>query len=857
MLKDTAVILAATLLLLTILIMPVRIEAEGCFIPAYNASFSNNLNISPSGYFTGSGTHGFSTYGFQGSCLSINVSSGARGYIYSVFNAKGSFKTSFTLKINNGTSFNFTRILFMLTDSSTYEVKLGFVNDSARAKLVAYRGDRRNDGVTFSTGKWYNLTVWLDASSDALTILYNGSQAFPSPIATGVKLFLVKQVNFSLGVVDPPQEVVKTFFDEFSMLLSPIILTDKPVYTSSSSVQVKISGDQFPASPFDLKILHPNGSLLSTEHLTTNTTGGFSRTISLANPSPGTYTMRVNTSGCFTEYHFGVWDAPRVWERKSIILVKAGGLMRSGSATLYLKNSTHVVFSQRLETDSKGEVSKQITVPVDIQLGVLSAFIECDDALDFKNMRVVTDALQVTLVKAVLNVTVVLDATTYERVKPINVTVRVKYKDGSSLPWNGVVRLKLVYGGVEGREIFMDYTHDGYWFKSIKTVPSDPLGSYVVKVEASDQYGNTGSGNRTFTLTAAKLRITLKNQLNETYERSVRLNVSVSVAYPDGTLLPSGSVTLELIKDQYRKGPFNFNKTGLGEWSISWKIQAREETGEWVLRVTAVDGAGNSGDFSWEIRIVPARLSIQLLNPLESTFSRTQKIPVNVVVKYPSKEILTLENVSRDKGAFVDAKLVHNGVAQALAQLRFSAGAWVGNISAPRDAPIGQYVLNVTVKDSFENYGFYTVPVEITRAVLSFEMEDLKESYQAGFETVSLRTVVKYPDSSTLEDGDVTAVVSSGTLTSIISLRYQGGKWVGDYYLPVTNPVGEYRVVINATDPYGNTGVKEAFFKVSNLYLILVVVSFAVVLAVSVSLLWIRRRRPQPPPASEEYDVLA
>lgn len=848
--KDSMVILVAALLLLTILIMPVGVEAEGCFIPAYNASFTNNLSISPSGSFTGSG-YSFSPYGFRGPCLSINVSSGNRGYIYSVLNAKGSFKTSFMLKINNGTSFNFTKMILVLTDSSTYEVKLGFLG----MKLVAYRPDRRNDGATFSTGKWYNLTIWLDASSDALTILYNGSQTIS--IATGVKLFLVKQVNFSLGVFDPPQDGVKTFFDEFSMLLSPIILTDKPVYASSSSVQVKISGDQFFTSPFDLKIIRPNGSVLATYSITANSTGGFSRTINLTNPSPGTYTMRVNRSSCVTEYHFGIWDVPRVWERKSIIMVKAGGLVRSGSATLYLKNSTHVVFSQRLETDSKGEVGRQITVPVDIQLGVLSAYIECDDALDFKNMKVVTDAVKVTLVRAVLNVTVEMDATTYERVKPVNITVQVKYKDGSSLPWNGVVRIRLVYGGVQGREIFMDYSHEGYWFKSIKTEPSDPLGSYVVKVEASDQYGNTGSGNRTFTLTAAKLRITLKNQLNATYERSVRLNVSVGVAYPDGTPLPSGSVTLELIKGQTRKGPFNFDKTSLGDWGLSWKIPVGEETGGWILRITAVDGMGNSGDFSREIRIVPARLIIQLLTPLESRFSRTEKIPVKVVVKYPSKEVLTVENVSREKGAFVDAKLVHNGVAQALAQLGFSAGAWIGNISAPRSAPVGQYVLNVTVKDSFENYGLYMVPVEITRAVLSFEMEALKESYQAGFETVSLRTIVKYPDSSSLEDGDVTATVSSGTLASIISLRYQGGKWVGDYYLPVTNPVGEYRMVINATDPYGNTGVKEVFFRVSNLYLILVVISFAVVLAVSMSLLWIRRRRPQPPPVSEEYDVLA
>lgn len=860
MLKHGMTILAvAALLFLTLLVMPVWVKADQCFTPVYNASFSNNLSIYPSGSFTGSGTYGFSPYGFQGSCLSINVSSGGRGYIYSVFNAKGSFKASFLLKINNGTSFNFTRMILVLTDSSTYEVKLGFVDN---LKLVAYRGDRRNDGATFSTGKWYNLTIWLDASTDSLTILYNGSQTIS--ISTGVKLFLVNQVNFSLGVVDPvPESVsdVKTFFDEFSMLLSPIMFTDKPVYTSSSSVQVKITGDQFFTSPIDLTIIRPNGSALRTDRLTPNATGGFSLTISLSNPSPGTYTMQVNRSGCVTKYHFGVWDVPRVWERKSIILVKAGGLVPSGSATLYLRNSTHVVFSQRLETDSKGEVGKQITVPVDIQLGVLSASIECDDSFDFRNIKVVTDALQVTLVKAVLNVTIEMDATTYERVKPINITVRAKYRDGSSLPWNGVVKIRLVYGGVQGREIFMDYSHDGYWFKSIKTEPSDPLGSYVVKAEASDQYGNTGSGNRTFTLTVAKLRITLKNRLNETYERSVRLNVSVSVAYPDGTPLDSGSVALELLKDQYRKGPFNFNKTGLGEWSISWKIQAREETGVWTLKVTAVDGVGNSGDFSQEIRIVPARLSIQLLTQVGNVFSRTEKIPVNVVIKYPSKEILTPENVSREKGAFVDAKLVHNGVERVVSQLRPSAGGWVGNISAPRDAPIGQYVLNITVKDTFENYGFYTVPVEITRAVLSFEMESLKDSYQAGFETVSIRTIVKYPDASSLEDGEVTAVVYSGVLTSIIGLRYQGGEWVGDYYLPVTNPVGEYRVMINATDPYGNIGVKEVYFRVSNLYLILVVISFAVVLAVSISLLWIRRRRPQPPPSpeeyGEEYDVLA
>ncbi|MEM3647409.1 MAG: hypothetical protein QW334_04620, partial [Thermofilum sp.] len=569
----------------------------------------------------------------------------------------------------------------------------------------------------------------------------------------------------------------------------------------------------------------------------------------LTNPSPGTYTMRVNRSGCITEYHFGVWNVPRVWERKSKVTIMAGGFAPNSFVMLSVRNSTHELLSEperRLNVGSRGEVNTTITVPADLQLGTLNISISYSRTYDFANIDATTDVIKVSVTKAVLNVTIITGATTYERVEPINITVLVKYKDGSSLPWNCVVKLRLVYGGVESREIFMDYSHDAHWFKSIKTNPSDPLGAYLIKVEASDQYDNTGSANRTVTLTAARLRIVLRSQLNETYERSVKLNVSVGVAYPDGTPLASGGVSLEMIRDQYRKGPFNFNKTGLGEWRLSRQISAAEETGEWGLRIVAVDGQGNSGDLLLKIRIVPARLRVELLSPLGSVFSRTEEIPLSVMVKYPSHEAFTLGDGS------VNATLLHNGVEQASTRLRFSAGSWVGYISAPRSAPLGQYMLNISAGDPSGNSGSYLFPLEITKAVLSLEIEDFKDAYQIGFETVFFKIVVKYPDDSTLEDGDVSATVSSGSMKHAVSLKYEEGKWVGTYYLPITNPAGDYRVVISAEDPYGNAGVKEVYFGASNLYLILIVISFAIVLAVSVSLLLLRRRRLQFPPAPEE-----
>ncbi|MEM2940726.1 MAG: hypothetical protein QW304_04130 [Thermoproteota archaeon] len=846
--------LLLSLLFLIVFLTPTMVEAQPslCFIKAYNASFSDSLLIYPSGSFNprvSGGSYGFSSNGFKGKCLSFNVSSGGYSYIDNTFSIKGAFKISFILKIVEGSNLNFTRIVIRKQSSLIYDFRLGL--DSS-LRLVIYRLGGKNEGTQFEAGKWYNLTISLDVSTDTLTILRNGTQAI-SPISTGVELYSMEHIFVQLGVINiNSTSDVKTYLDEFSIALSPIIFTDKPIYSSSTSVPVRITGDQFPASILDIAIIRPNGStLMRYSGITVNSTGGFSYSTSLNNPSPGTYTVRVNGSGCRVEYHFGVWDLSRTWERKSIISVKAGGLMPGGFAILYVRNSTHVVFSQRLDSNSRGEVNQQVNVPVNMQLGTLTAFLNYSSIFDFQNMKGTTSSLQVTVMKAVLNVTVTTDATTYERLKPININVYVKYKDGSSLSREGVVKLNLVYGGVEGRDIFMDYTHDSYWSKSIKLGASDFLGSYLIKVEASDQYGNSGNGNKTITLTSAKLTVSLRNDLDAHYERSTKLNISVSVTYPDETPVGSGRVTLEMLMGSQRKGPFSFTSTGLGQWDISQTISVSEQTGNWTVRIIAVDDSENSGDLSVGISIVPARLNVQILNSMANRFSRTQNIPVSIVVRYPSQEVL-----SREYGV-VNASLIHmdNGLVSNRL-LQFSAGSWSGNISAPRDAPLGSYIFKVSARDTYGNYGFYNTTVEVTMATLSVEAEGLKDVYQISFDTVSVKSIVKYPDGSSMDEGNVTAVFSSGSMSATLPLKYENGKWIGQYPLPMTAPAGDYTMRINAEDPYGNTGSNQFIFRVSNLYLILIIISIAITLGVSVSFLIIRRRRARFQPPSEEYDVL-
>ncbi|MEM3712603.1 MAG: hypothetical protein QXR97_03590 [Thermoproteota archaeon] len=844
--RETTLIISFLILLTIILIRAPTVEAAPtlCFLRAYNVSFENNL-----GFFIPSGTLEYTPNGFKNSCVNLSapVTIGAN------LDVKGSFKMSFVMKIDANVFLNFTRLRLSLDGSTNYvEVVLG---RKSNGKLAIFKEGGVRESVNLDPGKWYNITVELDVSNDFLIVSGNGSM--PVSISTGVSIQYLKTVYLQIGIMNP-NSTVKAYFDEFSMWVSPIIFTDKPVYASSSSVTVRISGDQFPSTYMEIAILRPDGSTVEKRAVqnvnNSYITGfyGFYYSTSLNNPVPGTYTVRVNGSGFRVEYHFGVWDIPRVWERKSIVNIKAGGFASNSLITLSVRNSTHEIINRRLNVDQYGKVNQNVTVPVDLQLGVLRAFLIYDGTYDFSKRSGSTDFIEITVTRAVINVTVITDADMYERVSPINIRAYTKYKDGSTIPWNSGVKLSLIYNEAVKQTMYMDYTHDSYWSKTIRLRPFDERGNYLIKVEASDPYGNFGTGNKTITITAAKLIITIMNQLEESYQKSTKLNISVSVKYKDENPVESGEVTLEMSMGNRKLGPFNFIKTGLGQWAISYKIPIAEQTGEWDLKISAVDNSDNTGDVSLSIFIVPAELIIQTMGQINQEFSRTQSIPLRITVRYPSYELL------REENGVVNASLIHSEKGLVLSRLLgFSAGIWHGNITIPKNAPLGDYVLRISGKDPYGNSGYFDNAIKISKAILSVKIEGLGTVYQVGFDTVRLKCVIKYLDGSIMDSGNVTATISSNTVSSNIILKYSDGEWIGEYGIPLTAPTGDYTVNISAEDPYGNTGSYEDNFRVSNLYLVLIVISVATALSITVSILVIRRRRLRAPvvPMAEDYDV--
>lgn len=825
-----------------------RVEAAPtiCFLRAYNVSFENNL-----GFFSPSGVFGFTQNGFKNSC--VNISSPVT--LTANLDVKGSFKMSFMMKIDTNVVFNFTRLRLNLDGSTNYvEVVLG---RNSNGKIAIFKDRSVKESFKLDPEKWYNITVSLDVSSDSLSVSGNGSA--PASVSTGINIQNLKAIVLQLGVVNP-NSTVKAYFDEFSMLVSPVVFTDKPVYASSGSVTVRISGDQFPSSNMEIRIIKPDGSTIERRTILNVNNSyiqgfyGFSYSTSLSNPVPGTYTIRVNGTGFRVEYHFGIWNIPRVWERKTIVNISAGGFAPNSFVTLSVRNSTHEVMNRRLNVNQYGRVNQDITIPENFQLGVLRAFLIYDGTYDFLKMSGTTDFIEITVTKAVINVTVFTDADMYERVSPISIKAYAKYKDESTIPWNSAVKLSLIYNAAVKQTMYMDYTHDSYWSKTVRLRPFDERGNYLIKVEALDPYGNFGIGNKTIFVTAAKLIITLMNQLEESYQRSTKLNVSVNVKYRDENPVESGTVTLEMTMGNKKVGPLNFIKTGLGKWEISYKIPISEQTGKWDLKINAVDNSDNNGELSLSIFIVPAELIVRTTELISREFSRTQSIPLSITVKYPSYESL------REENGVVNASLIHSERGIILSRfLRFSTGNWRGNITIPKDAPLGEYVLRVSAKDPYGNSGYFDNAIRVSKAILNVKIEDLENVYQIGFDTVRLKCTINYLDGSVMDIGNVTATISSSTISSNIVLKYSNGEWVGEYGLPLTAPTGDYTVRINVEDPYGNTGSCEDVFRVSNLYLVLVVISIAVTLGVSVSILVIRRRKSRAPPISlaedEDYEI--
>jgi hypothetical protein len=200
----------------------------------------------------------------------------------------------------------------------------------------------------------------------------------------------------------------------------------------------------------------------------------------------------------------------------------------------------------------------------------------------------------------------------YQRTETMQFSFQPTYPDGS-VASTGVGLLTL--SGPVGGKIILTSTYNGNsqaFGANYTTLSNNQTGVWSIMLGAraySDSYGNTGPGNaisNTAQLNPAVLALTVTTDTNIAVGQQLKFNVTV--AYPDDTILQSGTVKAYLvysgtptINDSV---PVVFDTT-LGLWVGTYTARSTDTGGLWSLIVKASDSAtpANTGTATRAITI--------------------------------------------------------------------------------------------------------------------------------------------------------------------------------------------------------------------------------------------------------------
>lgn len=297
-------------------------------------------------------------------------------------------------------------------------------------------------------------------------------------------------------------------------------------------------------------------------------------------------------------------------ERTQTLNVQASGYNASESVTVAIRTQTTstLVFSQTAPASSAGIVTASWKIPRNATIDTYTVVISGTST--FKNPSDTQHVLVNAATMVVAAITLLKPA--YQRTETMQFSFQPTYPDGS-VASTGVGLLTL--SGSIGGKIILTSTYDGNsqaFGANYTTSASNQTGVWSVMLGAraySDAYGNTGPGNaisNTAQLNLAVLAVTVTTNTNIAVGQQLKFNVTV--AYPDDTILQSGTVKAYLvysgtptINDSV---PIVFD-TALGLWVGTYTALSTDTGGLWSLIVRASDSTtpANTGTATRAITI--------------------------------------------------------------------------------------------------------------------------------------------------------------------------------------------------------------------------------------------------------------
>lgn len=208
--------------------------------------------------------------------------------------------------------------------------------------------------------------------------------------------------------------------------------------------------------------------------------------------------------------------------------------------------------------------------------------------------------------------------------------------------------------------------------------------------------------------------------------------------------------------------------------------------------------------------VVPSNMTISGLNLLPGLVQRTESFEIRFSAIYANGgSVLSGSAVVRILEA--DGMTNHFVVASYNSSLGLFEGTYRVGLSAVQ----GTWTVIIDRNSADDGYGNVgpstpsTLQLGVQQAILSVSVSPLSQSYDVG-NGIGIFATIKDPDGSLFNSGTVAATLSSnGTkVGNSIGLTYvpSRGYWTGLYTVGQSDPSGQWLVLVDASDAYGNHG---------------------------------------------------
>ena len=342
------------------------------------------------------------------------------------------------------------------------------------------------------------------------------------------------------------------------------------------------------------------------------------------NASLGTYLISLSTSSTVDNAqataHFGVWgSAAPVYQRTQSVNILGGGIFPGTSLSLTIQDPAGNIVHAILASTTDGDFNHTWRIPPNAITDVFTAVVYGTGTFDNPQQDFSSTA-KFTVTPAVLSATIVDQPNaTYERTQVANVSMALRYPDGSpvvsSNPTSVPVILMRDQTTLGPANMTLIDPANGIWTAGVKlfanATPSEKYRFEMPATAFDDGFGNKGAAVDTysnyFAVTNASLVIT--SQVNGTRIQIPFGQVSIlsKVTYPDGSPLTAGSVNV-LVSTGSSVTPLTSTyDPSIGEWRASYSSTLFDliRGGTWTLKVNAEDALGNSGKATYEVVAQP------------------------------------------------------------------------------------------------------------------------------------------------------------------------------------------------------------------------------------------------------------